>query len=144
MKSTVKKRFEYRAAILSVAALMTAGVPLFCRNAKLTAEEKTALQAKREQLEQEVIGLKAKDQTDAAVAEELAAKETELQAANAEWDANELRERNEVLEASLLTQRTKDADDAVKAAVKRGAIPAKDEALQAKWKLVQEAPVPAA
>lgn len=103
---------------------------------KLTAEELAALQAKKTTLEQELIALRAQDQTDAAIAEQTQAKETELQAVAAEvtTEVNALLARNATLEQSLLAQRTKDADDAVKAAIKRGAIAPKDEALQARMK----------
>jgi len=100
---------------------------------KLTAEELAALQAKKTTLEQDLIALRAQDQSAAIVAEQLQAKETELQATEAQLEAEALRARNETLEENLVAQRTKDAAEAVKAAVKRGAIPLKDEALQAKW-----------
>ncbi len=101
---------------------------------KLTAEQKAALQAKKSQLEQNIPVLKAKDQTDAANAKDLQDAETELQAVDAQLDAHTLRERNEQLEAAVVQQREKDADAAVQAAVKRGALPARNTELQATWK----------
>lgn len=100
---------------------------------KLTAEEMAALQAKQKTLEQDLIALRAQDQTDATVAEQIAAKEAELAPIPDQIAAAELMARNAVLEQAVLEQRTKDAEAAVKAAVKKGAIPALDEALQAKW-----------
>ena len=99
----------------------------------MTNEEKAALQAKKIQLEQDIVALKAQDQTDAAVAEQLAAKTAELELIPPKLEADELRARNAELESAVLAQRTKDAEAAVKAAVKRGAIAPRDDALQAKW-----------
>lgn len=121
-------------SILSAALLATLSpahsVPL---RASDQAQELPALKAKKTELEQDIAALRAQDQTDAAVAEQLGAKETELDSVSAKIEAAELKARNATLEAAVVSQRTKDADAAVKAAIKRGAIPAKDDALQAKW-----------
>jgi hypothetical protein len=100
---------------------------------RLTAEQKAALQAKVKELEQNIPVLKAKEQT-AETAAELETAESELATANGQLASDALQARNEELENALIVQRQKDADEAVKAAVKRGAIAAKDEALQATWK----------
>lgn len=110
-------------------------------NSTMTPEELAALQARNKQLEQEVAALKARENTDATVAAELRAKEAELRAGHAEAETASLKARNAELEASALAAREKVASDAVAAAVARGAIPAKDEALQARWKgLITENP----
>lgn len=101
---------------------------------KLTPEEKAALQARKIELEQNLVPLRAKDQTDAANLAETQVAESELEAIDAKLDAEEFRARNETLETAVVNQRTKDAEEAVKLAVKRGAIPPKDLELQAKWK----------
>lgn len=101
---------------------------------KLTADELAALQATKKTLEQDLIALRAQDQTDATVAETIKTKEAELQVAEATLETEALRARNETLEAGLIASRTKDAEEAVKLAVKRGAIKPTDAALQATWK----------
>jgi hypothetical protein len=101
---------------------------------KKTPEELAALRARKTELEQLIPTLKAKDQADAANAEAVQTAESELDTVTAQLDGAALQARNEELEQAVITQRTKDADTAVQAAVKRGAIPAKNEALQAKWK----------
>lgn len=99
----------------------------------MSDEEKAALKARLEELRAAVTELQGREQT-AEVAEALQAKRAELTAAEAEWAAEELRAKNQALEQALLAQRRKDAEEAVRTAVARGAIPAKDEALQAKWR----------
>lgn len=104
---------------------------------KLTAEQKAALQASNQTLEQDILVLraqKASNPTDATVAESLQAKEAELEGNKAKLQAHDMATRNEELEQALLAQRTKDADVAIQAAVARGAIAAKDTATQDSWK----------
>jgi hypothetical protein len=106
-------------------------------NMKLTPEKLASLQARKADLEQGIPSLRARaqaDQNDAGAAEELSGAETELQSVTAQLQAHDLAVRNESLEQAVLAQRSKDADDAVKAAIRRGAIAPKDEALQATWK----------
>jgi hypothetical protein len=100
---------------------------------KLTTEQKAELQARKTQLEQDIVALKAQEQND-ITGEQLKANEAELETVSNTLETDALRAKNAVLEENLLTQRTKDADLAVQAAVKRGAIAPKDTALQAKWK----------
>ncbi len=102
----------------------------------LTPEEKAALQARKKILEQNEIALTAKvaaDANDAASAEQLRSEASELVGITAQIDADELRATNVVLTEAVTAQRTKDAKAAVQLAVKRGAIPAGDTELQAKW-----------
>jgi len=100
----------------------------------MTPTELAALQAKIATLEQEIAGLVAGSTGSADDAEAIQAKRNELNAIKKDCELEEMRAKQASLEQQLLTQRTKDADDAVKAAVRRGAIPTKDEALQAAWK----------
>jgi hypothetical protein len=97
------------------------------------SQDLPALKAKKVDLENELTSLRAQDQSDASVAEQLLAKETELESLETKIETAELKARNITLEQAVVSQRTKDAKEAVKAAVKRGAIPTKDDALQAKW-----------
>jgi hypothetical protein len=110
---------------------------------QMIADKKAALQADIEKLETQIETLKASqaaDPADAETATALLARNQELADAKRELEKESLQARNQELEQALLGQRTKDAKDAVKAAVKRGAIPAKDEALQANWekKLIED------
>lgn len=93
-----------------------------------------ALKAKQTEIQNDLIALRAQDQNDATVAEQLQNKQNEFDAVEAQIESAELKARNATLESAVLNQRTKDADEGVKAAIKRGAIAVKDDALQAKWK----------
>lgn len=97
----------------------------------MTDTELAALQAKLQKLESENTELKAKltsSDQEAAVA----AKETEIAS---------LKQEVEVLRTTVREVRAKEAKIAVDAAVARGAIPPKDEALQGRWlKLIQDNP----
>lgn len=117
------------AALLASIALGQA-VPL---RASDKSTDLPALKAKKTELENDLVALRAQDQSDAAVAESVTAKSAELETVEAQIESAELKARNATLEAAVLNQRTKDAKDAVKAAIKRGALPGKDDALQAKW-----------
>lgn len=123
------KRNILGAALLASLALEQF-VPL---RANDKSEDVPALKAKKTELENDITALKAQDQSDASVAEQLQTKETELETVDAKLSAAELRAKNADLESAVLNQRTKDAKEAVKLAIKRGAIAAKDDALQAKW-----------
>jgi hypothetical protein len=106
----------------------------------MPTEEIATLQATITQLEQDNRALEAKAATaenaealkaaEARHAETLQAKQAEIDAAKAE-----LTKANEVLQAA----NKKRAEDAVKAAIARGALPPKDDALQAKWRALVEA-----
>jgi hypothetical protein len=88
----------------------------------MTPEELAALQAANKQLEQDKAAVQAKaDQS----AEELKAKQAELTA---------IQKRAEELESTVQAQRKRDEEAAIAAAVARGAIGQKDDALQAKWR----------
>lgn len=100
----------------------------------MTKEQLAALQASITQLEQDITALVAASTGSAEDAEAIQAKRNELNIAKAQHENGALKARQAELETQLLAQRTKDAEDAVKAAVKRGAIPAKNDALQAAWR----------
>lgn len=103
-------------------------------NEHMTPDEKAALQARKTTLEQELPSLRAKAEADPGEHKPtLDASVAELETVNLKLDAEALRAKTVALEDVVSAQRQKDAADAVKAAVKRGAIPAKDDALQAKW-----------
>lgn len=99
----------------------------------MTQAELAALQAKKTNLEQDIAALIAASTGSAEDAEGINAKRNELNATQQAIESEELRAKNQTLEQALLAQRTKDAETAVKDAVKRGAIPVKDTALQAAW-----------
>jgi hypothetical protein len=104
---------------------------------KLNPEQKAALQARKTELENHLPTLRAAQSTnptDAAAAEAVQNAEAELDNATTKLTLHATAERNEDLENALRAQRAKDADQAVADAVKRGAIPSRDEALQATWK----------
>jgi hypothetical protein len=104
---------------------------------KLTPEQKAALQARKTELEQSLPTLRAsaaQNPTDAASAEAVSNGESELEGIDNKLALHAMVERTEELENALRAQREKDADAAVADAVRRGAIAAKDTALQATWK----------
>lgn len=104
---------------------------------KLTPEAKAALQARKSELEQKLPTLRASATAapnDAAAEDALSAAEGELETADAKLAAHDALTRNDELETALRAQRTKDAEIAVAAAVRRGAIRAADTALQETWK----------
>lgn len=119
---------------MKVAAIVAAGMsdlPLRCRDAAV--EDQAALTAKKTALEAEIDALKTEEQNADNVSA-LQAKQAELQAVVAKEEALVMKARNNELETALIAQREKDAEAAVKAAVKRGAIPTQDSKLQASWK----------
>lgn len=99
---------------------------------RLNKDERAALQSEQATIETEIETLKA--DTTAEGVEALQAKQARLTQVKTELNSDEVLGKNEVLEQALLAQRGKDADVAVNAAVKRGAIPSRDAALQATWK----------
>jgi hypothetical protein len=104
---------------------------------KLTPEQKAALQARKTELENQLPALRATQSANPTVAfnaEAVQAAETELEAASTKLSLHAMAERTEELENALRAQRAKDADEAINDAIRRGAIAAKDEALQATWK----------
>jgi hypothetical protein len=95
----------------------------------MTPEEIAALQAKLKQLEQDNDALKAKaasENVDAAIK----AKDAEIAG---------LKAKEAELHQAIKAQRAKEADGHIKAAIARGALPIKDEAIQAKWRGLLEA-----
>ena len=105
--------------------------------ADMTPQELAALQAKNTELQTELDGLKAqaaKDQNNAALAAALSAKESEVKLSASVLENETLKAKNAALEAKAQARRESDADAAVKAAVARGALATKDDALHAKWK----------
>jgi hypothetical protein len=123
------KRKLFPAALLATLALEHS-VPLWASD---QTDQLPALRAKKTELEEQLTTLRAQDQEDAAVAQQVQVKESELQTVTTQIEAHELRARNATLEQAVVQQRNKDAEAAVKAAVKRGAIAPKDTELQAKW-----------
>lgn len=106
---------------------------------KMNAEQLAALQAKITTLEQDIVALKAKSATDATSAIELRAKQAELAASKAGLEVEQLRAQNAALETERKAGRTKNALSAIALAVARGAIPAANEELKAKWQTLLEA-----
>lgn len=102
-------------------------------NNKMTEQELAALQARNTELESENKALKASANTAALEAKHntaIAAKDSEITLL-----------KNEVttLKAAAQERAKNDAKAAVSAAVARGALPPKDEAIQAKWRSLIEA-----
>lgn len=100
---------------------------------KKTDQELLTLRARKAELEQSLPHLKARDMTEAATVAEIQNAEHELNSINATLQAHEMAVKNEELSTALLAQRRKDAKEAVAAAVKRGAIPAKNAEIQQDW-----------
>lgn len=99
----------------------------------LTPEQIAALQAKNTELQAEITTLKAKQSRTELETEQLKAKQAEHEANTAKLEVAALKAKNAEQEATLKAQRTKDAKAAVDAAVQRGAIPAQNDTLKAKW-----------
>lgn len=102
---------------------------LVCEDADDLAELRKTIHA----LTETVQALKAKEATDSNAAIELKAKETELQHATLKAEHMALEAEHKALKAADKTRREADATAAVDAAVKRGALLAKDETSQKKW-----------
>jgi hypothetical protein len=107
----------------------------------MTEQEIAALQAKNKELETELTTLKseqqaikAKNESDALVAAQIAAKSAEIAANTAKLEAEALKAKNDALEAAEKARREALAEKAVAEAVSRGAIAAKDEAAKTQWK----------
>jgi hypothetical protein len=136
-QSSKLKNHQYtrmRKKLIGTALLAIACTEQVVLKATDNSPDVTQLRARKAELEQEIVVIKAKDLDDAKNAEDLQAKQSELDGVTAKIEAAEAREKNKVLEQALRAQRVKDADTAIKAAVKRGALPAKDEELQEKWR----------
>lgn len=114
----------------------------------MTEEEIKALQEKIKELEAEVARLKgeqsaatAKGETNELVAAKIEAKEASIRASKLELESTELKAKASKQDAEILAQRQASAKAAVKAAVDRGAIAAKDADTIAQWeKDITESP----
>lgn len=100
---------------------------------KKSPEELAKLQATKANLEQEIRAAEALSSLSPEEADAVAAKQTELQSVQRELELQAVLAKNESLEQALFNQRKTEAEAAVKAAVARGAIPTKNEALIATW-----------
>ena len=126
-------------------------LPLWAKNATgahsgnltdntMNEQELAALRAKNQELETEVTRLKgeqaaikAKNENDDYVAAKIEAKQAEIRANAAELELAEVKAKSAKQETELKTQREAAAKAAVKAAVDRGAIAAKDAETIAAW-----------
>lgn len=117
-------------------------LPLWAKHAGATStatttptrmKTKAELEAEIQRLSAEVAELTAADQNDQSVADGIIQKNNEIELAKAQLTAREALDAKEVLEKEVMATRRAKAQEAVAAAVKRGAIPAKDTALQASW-----------
>ena len=100
-------------------------------------EDIAALRAKHEELQNEIDALKAKvaaNGDDDPAKNRLSTAEAEAKAAALEIEAAELRAKATALDDKIRARARADADTEVKAAVLRGAIPAKDIKLQEQWR----------
>jgi hypothetical protein len=115
---------------------------------KMNEVEVKALQDKITELENEVARLKgeqaaatAKGETNELVAAKIEAKEASIRAGKLELESTELKAKASKQDAEILAQRQATAKAAVKAAVDRGAIAAKDADTIAQWeKDITESP----
>lgn len=112
-------------------------------NMKLTVEQLAALRGEVQNLQSEIATLKSKNsagtatETDAVVqarAADLRVKEAELATKQANVQAAEASGKVISLEAEIKARNEKAADDAIARAVERGAIPAQDTVIQARYK----------
>ena len=97
---------------------------------QMTNDELAALRAKQTELQAEVDALKAKAETDNEAKPTLDQRETELKALNLEVEVAEVKAQNEKLAGEIRGVNKKNAEEAVKAAIKRGAILPKDTKTQ--------------
>jgi hypothetical protein len=103
----------------------------------MTNEQLAALQAKNTGLQQEIdalkgqqVALKAKNENDAVVAAQIAAKEAEMRAAVAQVELEQLRATSQQQAEAIAARNRADAEACVRRAVERGAIAAKDSKAQ--------------
>lgn len=117
-------------------------LPLWAKHAGATStatttpknmKTKAELEAEIQRLSAEVAELTAADQNDQSVADGILQKNNEIELAKAQLTAREAVDAKEALEKEVMATRRAKAQEAVATAVKRGAIPAKDSALQASW-----------
>ena len=107
----------------------------------LNEQQLAALQAKNTELETEIArlkgeqtALKAKSENDEFVSARIEAKQAQLEANAAKLELEGLKAKSAGQEVEILAQREANAEAAVKAAVDRGAIAAKDAETIAAWK----------
>ncbi len=124
-------------------------LPLWAKNAdgaqsisnnqenEMNEEQLAALQAKNAELQTELNGLKAqqtalkaKNENDALVSAQIAAKEAELKFAATTLENEQLKAKNQEQATAIAARNKADAEAAVKRAVERGAIAAKDTTTQ--------------
>jgi Chromosome segregation ATPases len=101
---------------------------------KMTPEEIAALQAKKTELEEKVASLEAvvaKNEDDGSSKDQLDKYRAEARSTELELEAERLRNQNALQAKEIENRNKKVAEEAVKAAVKRQAIPPKDVRLQA-------------
>jgi hypothetical protein len=92
---------------------------------KMTTEELAALRAKDQELE--------RDEQDESTATKRAALHSEIRAGEMEMELSEIKARNEELQGKVRKRQLDDARQAVREAVKRGAIAARDLPKQKMW-----------
>jgi hypothetical protein len=97
----------------------------------MTEQEKAALQSRIQNLESEISALKAKNSNESADAlkakeAELRLAQSELRAADAQKEIDALKAKNDEQATAIKARNKADAESAVKRAVERHAIPAKD------------------
>lgn len=107
------------------------------KNQNMNEQELAALQAKNKELQTELdtlksqqAALKAKNENDALVAAQIAAKEAELRAGAATLEVEQLKAKNKVQGDAIAARNKADAEAAVKRAIERHAIAAKDTTAQ--------------
>lgn len=98
-----------------------------------TKEELAKLQAEKEKLEQEIHAAENQAQISQEDAEAVLAKKHEVDQIDLVLEANKALDENDALKQVILATAKREADVAVQAAIKRGAIPPKDDALIANW-----------
>jgi hypothetical protein len=100
---------------------------------EMTTEELDALRSKQQELNTRIQALSADGGDDETIAAKIVAAQQESKVIELEIEAAELKASNEALQAKQRKRQQEDAKAAVRAAVKRGAIAARDIAKQRMW-----------
>jgi hypothetical protein len=100
---------------------------------KMTTEEIDALRSKQQELNARIQALGADGGDDETVSAKIVAAQAQSKAIELEIESAELRTSNEALQAKQRKRQAEDAQAAVRAAVKRGAIKARDIDKQRMW-----------
>jgi hypothetical protein len=107
----------------------------------IKTEDPAALQARNLELQKEIdtlrgeqSAIKSRNESDALVASQISARESEIKLNAMTIENESLKARNKTSDDTIRARNASDADTAIKAAVARGAIAPKDDALQARWK----------